>query len=174
VNRSDKSQTIERMHEAFAAAPNVVLTGFSGLTANQSNELRARIRKAGGRYVVLKNRLAKRAAVGTPMERLADRLRGPCAAASHASDPVILAKTLTDFAKDNPALELLAAVVEAREVVDGAGVKKLATLPGIAELRAQLLAMIQTPAANLVRMVQTPGLTLARVIDARAAQGGES
>jgi large subunit ribosomal protein L10 len=82
---------------------------------------------------------------------------------------------LSEFAKENPQVELRAGVVDAAELLDTAGVKTLASLPGLPELRAQLLALIQTPATTLVRLLSTPGSQLARVIDARReAEGGET
>jgi large subunit ribosomal protein L10 len=167
VHRQQKQATVERLNALFTATPHVILTSFRGLTVNQETELRGRIRDIGGTYAVLKNRLAKLAAMGTPMEPLAERLAGPCALATHASDPVVLAKTLNTFAKENPELELVAGVVDAKDLLDVAQVKVLASLPGLEELRAQLLALFQTPATTLVRLLSTPGTQLARVLDAR-------
>ena len=167
MNRSQKAAVIEEMSASFAKTPNVFVTGYRGMTVNQSSDLRRRVRAAGGSYRVLKNRLAKRASTGTSVEKVADRLRGPMALVSHPSDPVGLAKVLVEFAKDNPQLELLAAVVDGREVVEGRGVTTLAALPGLPELRAQLLALIQTPATTLVRLLNTPGGQVARVLSAR-------
>jgi large subunit ribosomal protein L10 len=116
---------------------------------------------------VIKNRLAKRAAPGTPMEKLVDHLNGPCALATHDTDPVAVAKVISEFGKQNPELEVLAGVVDGRELLDQAAVKQLAKLPGLPELRAQILAMLQTPATSLVRLLGTPGSQLARSIDAR-------
>ena len=167
MNRPQKIAFVEKMNEKFVATPHVIVTSFRGLTANQATSLRSRIRQVGGRLQVIQNRLAKRAATGTPAEPLVERFSGPCAIASHASDPVELAKVLADFSKENPQLELLAGLVDARELLDVDGVKQLAKLPGLTELRAQLLALIQTPAAQLVRLLGTPGTQLARVVDAR-------
>jgi hypothetical protein len=80
---------------------------------------------------------------------------------------VALAKVVSEFAKDHPALKLVACVVDAREVYGADGIKQLATLPGLNELRAQLLALINTPATQLVRLVNTPAGQVARAIDAR-------
>lgn len=167
MKRTQKVELVERMSEAFRATPHVVLATFSGLSVNQASELRSKVRAAGGRYQVIKNRLAKRAAQGTPLEPLARRFAGPCGLALHREDPVVLAKTLSEFAKNNPQLTLVGAIVDARSVVDEAGVKDLASLPGLPEMRAQLLALIQTPATTLVRLLGTPGTQLARVLDAR-------
>jgi len=165
--RADKIKVVENLARNFASTPHVFLASFSGLSVNQSNELRRKVRDAGGTFRVIKNRLAKRAAAGTGVERLAGRLQGPCAVAAHESDPVGLAKVLADFSKGNPELQVMAAVVDAHQVVDESGVKQLASLPGLPELRAQLLSVILAPATRLVRLLNTPGGQLARVLDAR-------
>jgi large subunit ribosomal protein L10 len=170
VNRQQKTEAIQQLNETFTVNPHVILTTFSGLSVNQATELRGKIRGAGGSFKVIKNRLAKRAAVGTPVEQLSDRLTGPCAIATHADDPVVLAKTLAEFSKDNPQLEMLAGMIDAKSVIDVDGVKQLAKMPGLPELRAQLMSVIQTPASQLVRLLGTPGSQLARVVDARREQ----
>lgn len=167
MNRTDKNAVVEEMSGLFQQAPHVFLTDYRGLTARQSTDLRRRIRAAGGRFRVVKNRLARRAGTGTAAEKISDRFKGPCGLATHATDPIGLAKVLSDFCKDNPQLRLVAAVLDGREVVDGDGVKVLATLPGLPETRARLLALVQTPATMLVRLLQTPGTQVARAIDAK-------
>jgi large subunit ribosomal protein L10 len=173
VDRTQKVAAVERMNRDFQEFPHVILASFHGLTVNQANALRTTVRQAGGRYSVIKNRLAKLAAAGTPVEPLAEKFSGPCAVALHDENPVALAKALAEFAKENPQVELLAGLVDAKDVIDPAGVKQLATMPGLPELRAQLLSLIQTPATSLVRLLNTPGGQIARVLDARGeAQGG--
>lgn len=167
MNRTEKTTMAETLAATFAGNPNVILTDYRGLTANQSSELRRRIRAAGGRYRVLKNRIAKRAAEGTAVEAIGGKLVGTCGLALHESDPVGLAKVLTDFVKENPQLRLVAAVVGGKEVVEGEQIKALAALPGLPELRAQLLALVNTPATMLVRLLNTPAGQVARAIDAR-------
>lgn len=170
MNRAEKVAACESMKQTFSATNHIILTSFRGLSVNQATELRSRIRHAGGRIQVVKNRLAKRAAAGTPVEVLVDKFSGPCALATHESDPVVLAKTLADFTKQNPQLELLAGMIDAKEFLDQDGVKHLASLPGLQELRAMLLNVIQTPATQLVRLLGTPATELARVLDARREQ----
>ena len=167
VDRTQKVAAVERMNRDFQESPHIILASFRGLTVNQANALRSKIREVGGRYAVIKNRLAKRAAEGTPAEPLAERFSGPCAIALHDENPVVLAKTLAEFAKENPQLELLGGLVDAKDLIDTAGVKQLSTMPGLPELRAQLLALVQTPATTLVRLLNTPGGRVARVLDAR-------
>jgi large subunit ribosomal protein L10 len=167
VDRTQKTETVENLKQTFENMPHVIVTGFHGLSVNKANELRRKIDGTGGKYRVIQNRLAKRAAAGTPAEKLVEMLEGPCALAAHESDPITLAKTLAEFSKDNPQLTLLAGVIDAKELLDAAGVKQLAKMPGMLELRAQLLALIQTPATSLVRLLGTPGSQIARVVDAR-------
>ena len=176
MNRTEKAATITSLAETFRGAPHVILTDFKGMTAGQSTDLRRKIRAAGGTYKVLKNRLARRGAAGTAVEKIAGRLKGTCGLASHATDPVRLAKVVTEFAKENTQLRLVAAVVDAKELYEGEAIKVLASLPGLPELRAQLLALINTPATQLVRLLNTPGGQVARAIDARREklEGGGS
>jgi large subunit ribosomal protein L10 len=167
VHRSEKTNVVESLSATFRGMPHVILTDYKGMTAGQSTDLRRKIRAVGGSYRVLKNRLARRGSEGTAVGKIADKLRGTCGLAGHATDPVGLAKVLSEFAKDNPQLKLVACVVDARDVYGVDGIKQLATLPGLPELRAQLLALVNTPATQLVRLVNTPAGQVARAIDAR-------
>ncbi len=167
MKRSDKATAVQRMAEEFGSVSHVFVTDYRGMTANQSVDLRRRIRKTGGTFTVLKNRLAKRAAVGTAVEKVSAHLVGTRGLACHESDPVAMAKVLTEFAKENPQLQLVAAVVDARDVFATEGIKTLATLPGLPELRSQALAVLHAPAVQLLRLLGTPGSQLARVLDGR-------
>jgi large subunit ribosomal protein L10 len=167
VIRADKVELVERMQQEFARAPHVVLATFNGLKVNQDATLRAKVRGTGGRYRVIKNRLAKRAAAGSAVEKILDRLTGPCGLAMHPADPVALVRALDEFCKENPEVVVVAAVIDGRTVLDGADVKRLASLPSLEQLRSQLLALVQTPATQLVRLLATPGQQLARAVDAR-------
>lgn len=166
MNRAEKTAALESAATSFRSTSHLLITDFRGMSANQSNELRRRIRAVGGTYTVVKNRLAKKASDGTPVERLKASLVGPCGLATHASDPIAIAKVLTEFAKDNPQLRLVTAVVDGKDVLNPQGIKALSTLPGLQELRAQLLNLLQTPATTLVRLLATPGQQVARALDA--------
>lgn len=167
MERTQKAETIEQMAGVFRKAPHVFVADYRGLSANQSVDLRRRIRKTGGSYQVVKNRLAKRAAAGTAAEKVSAHLVGTRAVACHESDPIALAKVLSEFAKENPQLRLVAAVVDDHDVVGVEGIKSLATMPALPELRAQLLALLLTPATQLARLLQTPAAQMARALDAR-------
>jgi large subunit ribosomal protein L10 len=167
VNRTEKTSVVETLQERFRTTPHVILADYKGMTAGQATDLRRKIRVVGGTYMVLKNRLARRGSEGTSVAKIADRLKGTCGLAAHPTDPVALAKVVSDFAKDNPQLKLIACVVDAKDVYGAEGVKQLAALPGRQELRATLLALINTPATQLVRLINTPAGQVARAIDAR-------
>ena len=173
MNRADKNTMIEGLTKTFTENPHLIVAGYSGLTANQANAFRRTIDESGGKYRVIKNRLAKRAAVGTPAEALAAGFEGPCALLSHGDDPVAVAKAIAGFIKDNPQIEIKGGLLDAKVEIDAATVIQLSKLPGLQELRAQLLALFQTPATTLVRLLGTPGTQLARVIDANRQKQGE-
>jgi large subunit ribosomal protein L10 len=168
MNRNEKQQMVDELHRELEASPHAVLVDFRGLTVPAATEFRRRVRASGSRYRVVKNSLALRAAKGTALERLQSHLEGTTGIAYTGDDPVALAKVLVDFAKDNPALALKGGVVAGSQVLDAEGVKALSAMPGLAELRAQLLGLLAEPAARLVRLLATPGTDLARVIKAHA------
>ena len=170
MNREQKAAAVEGLNKIFAETPHIVVTGFRGLTVNQANLLRRQVRGAGGSYSVVRTRLARRAALGTPAEELVGRFDGPCAIATHESDPVVLAKALAAFAKENPQLELMAGLVDQKDLLDADGLKYLSSLPGLPETRQQLVTLILTSATQLVRLLGTPGSQIARAIDARREQ----
>jgi large subunit ribosomal protein L10 len=167
VNRTEKAAHVDELARSLSSVSHVFLARFSGLSVNQATELRSKVREAGGRLRVVKNRLAKRAAAGTAAEQLSGSFTGPCAVATHESDAVVLAKVLSEFAKSNPQLVLVAGVVDTKSLLDVDAVKRLALLPGLNELRGQLLSVIQAPAGRLVRLLATPGAQVARALDAR-------
>jgi large subunit ribosomal protein L10 len=123
---------------------------------------------------VVKNRLAKRALEGTPLAALDADFSSSTAVAYNDNDPVALAKVLADFAKDHPALDIRAGLIEGKNVLDKEGAAALAKLPGMLELRGQLATLLATPATQLVRLLSTPASQLARVIDARGSKISES
>jgi large subunit ribosomal protein L10 len=166
MNRSEKQQLIDELHKELEQAPNAVLLDFKGLSVPAATEFRKRMRASGSRYRVVKNSLALRAAKGTALERLEAKLEGTTGIAYTGDDPVALAKVLVDFAKDNPALTVKAAVVAGTQMLDASGVKALSTMPGLPEMRAKLLGLLQAPATQLVRLLGTPAIQTVRVLKA--------
>jgi large subunit ribosomal protein L10 len=166
MNRTEKQQLIDELHKELESSPHAVLVEFKGLSVPAATEFRKRMRASGSQYRVVKNSLALRAAKGTALERLESKLEGTTGIAYTGEDPVALAKVVMDFAKDHPALAVKAGVVSGSQVLDAAGVKALSTMPGLPELRARLLGLLQAPATQLVRLLGTPGTQLARVMKA--------
>jgi len=166
MNRTEKQELIDELHKELEHSPHAVLVDFKGLSVPAATEFRRKVRAAGSRYRVVKNSLALRAAKGTALERLESRLEGYTGIAYTGDDPVALAKVLVDFAKDHPELSMKAGVVAGSQLVDAAGIKALSAMPGLKELRARLLGLLQAPATELVRLLGTPASQLARVVKA--------
>jgi large subunit ribosomal protein L10 len=166
MDRAQKSAAVAELNRTFAESGVVVITRNLGLTVAQSTALRVKMREAGASYKVAKNRLARIAAEGTAYTTLSDMLKGPTALSTSA-DPVAAAKVVVDFAKTNDKLEIVGGAM-GNTVLDVNGVKALAELPSLDELRAKLLGLINAPATKLVQIVQAPAGQLARVFNAYA------
>jgi large subunit ribosomal protein L10 len=169
LNRTEKEQVIGELHEKMAKARAAILAEPKGLTVAVVTDLRRKLRDAKVDYRIVKNTLAARAAKGTPVEPLADKFVGPTALVMSYDDVVTAAKLITDFMKDRENFTIRTAIVEG-QLTDAKGVQALAKLPGLQELRAQILSMVQGPATKLARLIGTPGQQMARVLDARREQ----
>jgi large subunit ribosomal protein L10 len=173
MNRTEKAQLIEELHKELESSPHAVLVDFRGLSVPAVTEFRRKVKAAGSHYRVVKNSLALRAAKGTALEKLEDELDGTTGIAYTKDDPVALAKVLVDFAKDHPQLAVKMGVVSGNQVLDANGVKSLSTMPGLPEMRARLLGLLQAPATQLVRLLGTPATQLARVLQAHQDKAEE-
>ena len=165
--KSEKEELIKELNEKFAKTKTGIVAEFSKLNVETVTKLRKKLREGKVEYKVLKNTLAKRAAKGTPMEVISGDFTGPVAVVLSYDDVIAPAKILSAFIKDMETIKVRSAVVEGRKV-DAAGVKALAAIPGLPELRAQILGMLTQPAGKLVRTIAAPGSQLARVIQAYA------
>ena len=161
--RSQKQRDLEALHEDLLRVSSLLLASFQGLTAKQDTELRRLIHSVGGKYRVVKNTLAQRAAQDTPAASLLQGLKGANSIAYTQGDPLALAKALAKYAKDNPSFAFRAGLVEGR-VVSVAELQALASLPGREELLAKLLGLLQAPAQRLVGLLSAPGRQLAVVL----------
>ncbi len=165
LTRTTKEEILGGYEEAMASAEHAFVIGFKGITVNQVNDLRSKVRKSGGQYVVIKNTLARRAVAGKPLEQVKEHFTGPTAVAYSLEDPVALAKVLTDFAKDAPVIEFKGGLVEGRPIA-ASQVKEIASLPGRQELLAKLLFLMQSPIQRFVRVLAASGpQRLAIVLD---------
>ena len=155
MDRAQKQELTASLHQDLAETVCVVVTHQSGLTVAEVTQLRRQMLGAGARYRVTKNRLAKRALEGTPFEGLASLFTGPTAIA-FSRDPVAAAKAAVDYANRNNKLTIVGGGLSG-QVLDEAGVKALATLPSLDELRGRLIGLINAPATKLAVLLQTPG-----------------
>ncbi|RMF73457.1 MAG: 50S ribosomal protein L10 [Acidobacteria bacterium] len=170
--RAEKEKLVEEIRTDLGRAETIFLVSLAGISSNDINDLRARLRKQGARMRVVKNRLARRAAGDGAWAVLEDLFRGPTAIVYHEQEPVETAKTLVAFAKDHPQLEIKGGLVSGRDRVDPAGVKAVAELPSLDEARAMLLQVINGPATSLARLLNTPASQLVTVLTRRSEQEG--
>ena len=150
LSRNQKEALIAEYQEGVAKAPHAFVLGYQGITVPKVTELRQRIRESGGSYVVVKNRLVLRAIEGEPLEPLKDHFQGPVAVAYSADEPVALAKVLTDFQKESPAIEFRGGLLNGRQV-DAEQIKEIANLPSREELIAKMIFLLQSPITRLAR-----------------------
>ena len=168
MDRAQKPVVVEELNRTFNEVSVVVVTRNLGLTVAQSTALRLKMRDGGASYKVTKNSLAKIATKGTAYESIGDLLTGPIALAT-SKDPVAAAKIAVEFAKTNDKLEIVGGAMGST-VLDVDGVKALATMPSLDELRAKIVGLVQAPATKVVQIVQAPAGQLARVLGAYAAK----
>ncbi|MDY0968215.1 MULTISPECIES: 50S ribosomal protein L10 [Sphingomonas] len=166
MDRDQKTAAVAELNRTFSEVGVVVVTRNLGLTVSQSTVLRNKMRDAGATYKVSKNKLAKIAMDGTDYSSLGDMLTGPVGLAS-SIDPVAAAKVAVEFAKTNDKFEIVGGAMGAT-TLDVDGVKALATLPSLDELRAKILGLIVAPATKLATITQAPAAQLARVLSAYA------
>jgi large subunit ribosomal protein L10 len=168
MDRAQKPIVVEELNRVFNEVNVVVVTRNLGLSVAQSTALRLKMREAGATFKVTKNSLAKIATKGTVYESISDLLTGPVALAS-SIDPVAAAKIVVEFAKTNDRLEIVGGAMGST-VLDVDGVKALATMPSLDELRAKIVGLVQAPATKIVQIVQAPAGQLARVFGAYATK----
>jgi large subunit ribosomal protein L10 len=169
VERAAKSELVSTLNDVFSNANVVVVAHYAGLTVADMQNLRAQMKQAGATVKVAKNRLAKIALEGTDVASISDLLRGPTLLA-YSSDPVAAPKVAVNFAKANEKLVILGGAMGATSLnVDG--VKALAILPSLDELRAKLVGLVQAPATKIAQVVNAPAAKLARVFGAYAKTG---
>ncbi|RUM98803.1 50S ribosomal protein L10 [Pseudaminobacter arsenicus] len=166
MDRAEKREFVTGLNEVFSATGSVVVAHYAGLTVANMTDLRSKMRAAGGTVKVAKNRLAIIALQGTEAEGMKDLFKGQTLIA-YADDPVAAPKVAADFAKGNDKLVILGGAMGAT-TLDADGVKALATMPSLDELRAKIVGMIQTPATRIAAVVNAPAGNLARVFGAYA------
>ena len=170
MDRAKKQQLVESLQQDLTGTACVVVTHQSGLNVAEATQLRQQVRSAGASFRVTKNRLAKRALVGTPFEQLSPLFTGPTAIA-FSRDPVAAARVVVQYANRNDKLIIVGGGL-AGQGMDAAGVRELASLPSLDELRGKLIGLLQAPAAQIARILQASAGQVARVLAAYAEKTG--
>jgi large subunit ribosomal protein L10 len=170
VDRAEKQELITKLNVLFQDTGVLVVAHYAGMTVAQMTDLRRRMREAGGHVKVAKNRLIKLALQGTPASGIADLFVGPTCMA-YSKDPIAAAKVAVAYAKTNDKLIIIGGTMGTTKL-DAKGIKALAELPSLDELRARIVGVINAPASKLVRTINEPGAALARVLQAHADKGG--
>jgi large subunit ribosomal protein L10 len=166
VDRAEKKEAVASLNEVFRKTSVVVVAHYSGLTVAQMQNLRRQMRQAGASVQVAKNRLARIALEGTDVASIGPLMKGPTLIA-YSDDPVAAPKAAVAFARDNDKLVILGGAMGAT-ALNTEGVRSLATLPSLDELRAKLVGLIQAPATKIAQLTTAPAAKLARVFGAYA------
>jgi large subunit ribosomal protein L10 len=164
VDKTQKADVVKELNSTFTDAGSVVVAHYTGMTVAQMSDLRSRMRAAGASFRVAKNRLAVRALQGTAIEGISPLFKGPTGIAI-SKDPIAASKVAAAYAKDNDKLIILGGSV-GTTTLDAAGVKALATLPSLDELRGKIVGLLVAPATKIAGVIAAPAGQLARVIGA--------
>ena len=164
MERAKKTEVVESLNGLFSDVGSVVVAHYTGLTVAEMSDLRARMREAGASFKVAKNRLVVRALQGTAAEPIAHLFKGPTGIA-YSQDPIAASKVAVAFAKENDKLVILGGVV-GETALDVEGVKALAELPSLDELRGKIVGLLQAPATKVAGVLQATAGQLACVISA--------
>ena len=169
MERAEKREVVEALHDVFAKTGVVVVAHYAGLSVAAMTKLRRDMRNAGGQVKVAKNKLVRLALEGTDAKGIADLLRGPTCIA-YSVDPIAAPKVAVKFAKANEKFIILGGAM-GQTVLDSEGVSSLANLPSLDELRGKLIGLLQAPATKIARTLSEPGAQLARVFAAYGKTG---
>ncbi len=169
MDRAAKQEQITELNGVFKASSVVVVAHYSGLTVAQMQTLRRQMKQAGAQVKVAKNRLAKIALEGTDVASIGSLLKGPTVIA-YSGDPVAAPKVAIDFAKANEQFVILGGSM-GKTALNPDGVKALASLPSLDELRGKIVGLLKAPATKIAQVVNAPAAKLARVVQAHASKG---
>jgi large subunit ribosomal protein L10 len=167
--REEKAREVSTLTDQIGKASNAFLIDFKGITVPQVTELRRQVRETNSGYVVVKNTLALIALKDSPIIAMKEHFTGPTAIAFNAGDAVVLAKALTKFAKDVPAVQFKGALLDGL-VVPASQIQTIASLPSRKDLVSKLLFLLQSPIRGLATVLQANIRNLAVVIDQIAKQ----
>ena len=159
MNKEQKKQYISDMTNQFEKSEAVIVTHYQGLTMNQLDELRAKMREHGIKFKITNNRITKLALEKTRCKDLSNLFSGPTAVAL-SEDAITSAKILTNFSKENENLKILGGIM-GNDILDVAGVQNVATLPTLDEARAKIVGILRSPAQKLASIFLAPASKIA-------------
>tara|TARA_B100000676_G_C17924211_1_gene757191 strand:+ start:22 stop:558 length:537 start_codon:yes stop_codon:yes gene_type:complete len=168
MNRQEKTQAVTNLNNVFNNANLIVVTHYSGLTVAEASELRRQMKDSGASFQVAKNSLAKLALKGTQYSPIEEMFSGPVAVA-FSEDPVAAAKVAVNYSKENEKLIIIGGALGSK-LLDKNGIKSLAELPSLDEIRGKLIGVLQAPATKVAGVLQAPSSQLARVVGAYSAK----
>ncbi len=169
MDRAGKEELVSQFSNVFTDKAMIVVTHYSGLSVEQLTRLRGDMAEVGGNFKITKNRIVKLALEGTSAQPISDLFSGPTAIA-YSDDPAGMPKILANFAKENENLIILGGMM-GEEVLDANGIKILASLPSLDELRGKIIGVLSAPAGKLAAIMQAPAGKVARVVGAHASKG---
>ena len=166
MDKVKKQNYISEMTTQFDKSEAVIVTHYQGLTVNQLDELRAKMREHGIIFKITKNRITKLALEKTRCKDLSDLFSGPTAVAL-SEDAITSAKILTNFSKEHKNLKILGGIM-GNDILDVAGVKNVATLPTLDEARAKIVGILSSPAQKIMSILLAPGSKIAILAHAKS------
>jgi len=168
VNRNEKTELVNNLHDTFDNAASVVIVHCIGLTVEESTNLRTKMRNENCNFKVTKNRIARIALKDTKYQHMDSMFKGPTAIGS-SSDPVMAAKILVDYAKENEKLVIIGGGLE-EKALSRIDVEALAKLPSLNDLRGKLVGLLQAPASKILRLSMEPASQVLRTISQKSKQ----
>ena len=168
MDRNQKTDLVNSLHDTFEGAASVVIVHCIGLTVAESTNLRTKMRNENCNFKVTKNRIARIALKDTKYQHMDSMFKGPTAIGS-SKDPVLAAKILVDFAKENDKLVVIGGGLEDK-LLSKSDVEALAKLPNLTELRGKLVGLLQAPASKILRLTMEPATQVLRTISQKSKQ----
>ena len=168
MDRNQKTELVNNLHDTFEGAASVVIVHCIGLTVAESTDLRTKMRNENCNFKVTKNRIARIALKDTKYQHMDTMFKGPTAIGS-SKDPVMAAKILVDFAKENEKLVIIGGGLEDKSL-SKTDVEALAKLPSLTDLRGKLVGLLQAPASKILRLSMEPASQVLRTISQKSKQ----
>ncbi len=159
MNKEQKKQYINEMTTQFDKTEAVIVTHYQGLTVNQLDDLRKKMREHGIKFKITNNRITKLALKKTKCKDLSNLFSGPTAVAL-SEDAITSAKILTKFSKENEKLKILGGIM-GEDILDVSGVQNVATLPSLDEARSKIVSILRSPAENIASILLAPASKIA-------------